>query len=153
LPCHTTTPSRSTTQTDRFAERHVEPDVHTHDRLLVNRLIRLDSNGVETGSDYPSWRYLSGVVRTKLRAGTEAALDPAFARNVEALKRVQPEDLPPSAMTARPGAPRVPAENVALFADGRRPEYVLGLTMRSRPTRMASPYPATFSPTHRMRSE
>jgi len=45
-------------------------------------------------------------VRTKLRTASEAAaLDPAFARNVEALKRVQPEDLPPSAITARLGAP------------------------------------------------
>jgi len=61
--------------------------------------------------------YLSGAVRTKLRAATEAAaLDPGFARNVEALTRVQPEDLPPSAITARLGAPWVPAEDVALFA-------------------------------------
>jgi len=45
-------------------------------------------------------------VRTKLRTASEAAaLDPAFARNVEALKRVQPEDLPPSSITARLGAP------------------------------------------------
>jgi N12 class adenine-specific DNA methylase/adenine-specific DNA methylase len=61
--------------------------------------------------------YLSGAVRTRLRAATvAAALDPAFGRNVEALTRVQPEDLPPSAITARLGAPWVPADDVALFA-------------------------------------
>jgi len=61
--------------------------------------------------------YLSGTVRTKLRAATQAAsLDPAYGRNVEALTHVQPEDLPPSAITARLGAPWVPVEDVALFA-------------------------------------
>ena len=57
-------------------------------------------------ASHPLHGYHSGAVRTKLRTASEAAaLDPAFARNVEALKRVQPEDLPPSAITARLGAP------------------------------------------------
>ena len=56
-------------------------------------------------------------MRTKLAdAETAAATDPRYARNVEALKRVQPEDLPPSAITARLGAPWIPADDVALFA-------------------------------------
>jgi hypothetical protein len=38
----------------RLGQRHVEPGKYTHNRLLVNRLIRLDSKVVESGSDYPS---------------------------------------------------------------------------------------------------
>jgi N12 class adenine-specific DNA methylase/adenine-specific DNA methylase len=60
--------------------------------------------------------YLSGGVRRKLaRAQLAAEDDPRFARNVEALVRVQPADLTPSEITARLGAPWVPADDVALF--------------------------------------
>jgi hypothetical protein len=48
--------------------------------------------------------YLSGSVRTKLaRAETAAEHDPQYARNVAALRRVQPDDLRPSDITARLG--------------------------------------------------
>lgn len=61
--------------------------------------------------------YLSGAVRTKLaQAAMAAEHDPHYARNVEALRRVQPEDLPPSDITARPGAPWIPAADVEAFA-------------------------------------
>ena len=46
-----------------------------------------------------------------------AALDPRYQRNVEALEKIQPEDLKPSDITARLGAPWIPAEVVAAFAD------------------------------------
>ncbi|HEY1413694.1 MAG TPA: lactate dehydrogenase, partial [Rhodopila sp.] len=60
---------------------------------------------------------LSGPVRSKLAAAREAAAnDPRFARNVAALERVQPEDLRPSDITARLGAPWIPAEVVAQFS-------------------------------------
>ncbi len=61
--------------------------------------------------------YLSGAVRTKLTiAEAVAARDASFARNVAALRRVQPEDLPPSDITARLGAPWIPAADVEAFA-------------------------------------
>ena len=41
---------------------------------------------------------------------------PRFARNVEALLRVQPVDLRPSDITARLGAPWLPASDIALFS-------------------------------------
>ncbi|HBY28364.1 MAG TPA: lactate dehydrogenase, partial [Bradyrhizobium sp.] len=44
-----------------------------------------------------------------------AALDPAYARNVEALGRVQPADLRPSDITARLGAPWIPAADIIAF--------------------------------------
>ncbi|RFC63834.1 DEAD/DEAH box helicase family protein [Mesorhizobium denitrificans] len=67
-----------------------------------------------------SWRttdaYLSGHVRDKLAiAESAAALDPAYERNVRALVKVQPADLRPSDITARLGAPWIPAADVVTF--------------------------------------
>ncbi|KKB84654.1 lactate dehydrogenase [Devosia limi DSM 17137] len=67
-----------------------------------------------------SWQtadaYLSGAVRSKLAiAEAAAALDPNFARNVRALIEVQPADLRPSDITARLGAPWIPAADVVAF--------------------------------------
>lgn len=60
--------------------------------------------------------YLSGAVRSKLEiAQAAAALDPAFRKNVVALDRVQPADLRPSDITARLGAPWIPASDVVAF--------------------------------------
>src|ERR1019366_5166169 len=57
--------------------------------------------------------YLSGSVRTKLAIAEAAAeRDPHYARNVTALRLVQPEDLRPSDITARLGAPRVPSRDI-----------------------------------------
>jgi len=61
--------------------------------------------------------YLSGPVRTKLAAAeASAALDPRFDRNVAALKRVQPEDLKPSDISARLGGPWIPTDVVEAFS-------------------------------------
>ena len=61
--------------------------------------------------------YLSGLVRGKLaKAEAAAATNPRYASNVDALRRVQPPDLRPSDITARLGAPWIPAEMVALFS-------------------------------------
>lgn len=60
--------------------------------------------------------YLSGAVRDKLRAAdAAAALDPQFQRNVSALEAVQPIDLKPSDITARLGAPWIPAVDIVAF--------------------------------------
>ena len=67
--------------------------------------------------------YLSGKIRDKLTAAqAAAALDPRYQRNVAALERTLPEDLKPSDITARLGAPWIPADVVAAFA-----EEVLGV--------------------------
>ncbi|NGO40665.1 DEAD/DEAH box helicase family protein [Streptomyces ureilyticus] len=59
----------------------------------------------------PSHRYLSGNVRTKLAAAkARAADDPTFLGNVAALERVQPDDLAPSEIKAKIGAPWVPVD-------------------------------------------
>ena len=60
--------------------------------------------------------YLSGSVRTKLAiAEAAAALDPSYQRNVAALRRVQPEDLRPSDITAKLGAPWIAAADIEAF--------------------------------------
>ncbi|BAB54701.1 DNA methylase (plasmid) [Mesorhizobium japonicum MAFF 303099] len=70
----------------------------------------------ETGSWHTADAYLSGQVRDKLKAAkAAAALDPVFERNVRALVEVQPADLRPSDITARLGAPWIPAADVVAF--------------------------------------
>jgi N12 class adenine-specific DNA methylase/predicted RNA methylase len=62
--------------------------------------------------------YLSGKIRDKLTAAqAAAALDPRYQRNVAALEKTLPEDLKPSDITARLGAPWIPADAVAAFAE------------------------------------
>ena len=61
--------------------------------------------------------YLSGSVRTRLAvADAAAALDPQYERNVIALRAVQPNDISPSDITARLGAPWIPTDVIEAFA-------------------------------------
>ena len=70
----------------------------------------------ETGSWQTADAYLSGKVRDKLKAAeAAAALDPVFECNVRALRDVQPADLSPSDITARLGAPWIPATDIVDF--------------------------------------
>ncbi|TIU80041.1 MAG: lactate dehydrogenase, partial [Mesorhizobium sp.] len=69
-----------------------------------------------TGSWQTADAYLSGAVRDKLKTAEAAAsLDPGYQRNVAALREVQPADLSPSDITARLGAPWIPATDVVAF--------------------------------------
>ncbi|RWF83128.1 N-6 DNA methylase [Mesorhizobium sp.] len=100
---------------------HVDPD---HIAELLHRGV--DDVIAELGSAIfrdpadGSWQtadaYLSGPIRDKLRtAEAAAALDPAYERNVSALHGVQPADLSPSDITARLGAPWIPATDIVAF--------------------------------------
>lgn len=64
------------------------------------------------------WRtadeYLSGNVRHKLALAEKAG--PTYARNAEALRRVQPEDVLPGDIDANLGAPWIPAFDIQAFA-------------------------------------
>jgi N12 class adenine-specific DNA methylase len=74
--------------------------------------------------------YLSGSVRTKLALAEGAARsDPLYARNVAALRLVQPEDLSPSDITTRLGAPWVPAVDIEAFI-----QEIMGTETRVRHT-------------------
>jgi N12 class adenine-specific DNA methylase/adenine-specific DNA methylase len=96
---------------DHIAELlHRDPDAVIAD--LGDAIFRNPADGGWQTSD----AYLSGPVRTKLAAAIAAAeLDPAFNRNVSALEEVQPADLRPSDITARLGAPWIPASDVVAF--------------------------------------
>ena len=65
-----------------------------------------------------SWQtadgYLSGNVRAKLVVAEHAG--PEFARNAEALKAVQPEDVLPGDIDANLAAPWIPASDITAFA-------------------------------------
>ncbi|MFZ1427664.1 MAG: DEAD/DEAH box helicase family protein, partial [Geminicoccaceae bacterium] len=80
----------------------------------------------QTGRLETADSYLSGPVRDKLAlAQAIAAADPAFTRNVTALERVQPPDLAPSQITARLGAPWIPARVIERFV-----KETLGIAIR-----------------------
>lgn len=64
----------------------------------------------------PAALYLSGLVRAKLTAATVAAeADPSYRRNVAALEAVLPRWLGPHEISARLGAPWIPASDVEAF--------------------------------------
>src|SRR5581483_4377417 len=61
--------------------------------------------------------YLSGNVRAKLAVAEAAAVsDKQFRANVDALRHVQPADLPASEIDARLGSVWIPAEDICRFA-------------------------------------
>ncbi|MGA9450596.1 MAG: hypothetical protein WBW41_04535, partial [Verrucomicrobiia bacterium] len=61
-------------------------------------------------------QYLSGNVREKLIAADAASVtDPRFRANVEALKSVQPQDLPATEIDVRLGAAWLPEQDVEKF--------------------------------------
>jgi N12 class adenine-specific DNA methylase/phage gp29-like protein len=81
----------------------------------------------------PADQYLSGNVRKKLvMAKAAAAADPRYKANVEALERVQPEDIDYQDIDVRLGAPWVPPDDIRRFAaeitgiypDSFRCEYI-----------------------------
>ena len=64
----------------------------------------------ETGRWESADRYLTGRVRAKLESAQLAAdADPKYRNNVEALEKVQPEDIPAGDIAVPLGAPWVPA--------------------------------------------
>ena len=68
--------------------------------------------------------YLSGNVREKLEAAVEAAKsEPKYDKNVEELKKVQPEDLKPEDINANLGVPWIPESDIEAFADKLLDEF------------------------------
>lgn len=63
-------------------------------------------------------QYLSGNVKRKLARAEEAAkTNQPYARNVEALRAVQPKDIEAVDINVKPGASWIPADVMASFAD------------------------------------
>ena len=86
---------------------HIAELLHRDVADVIDELGQAIFQDPTSGSWQTADAYLSGAVRSKLAAAeAAAALDPAFARNVEALKGVQPADLgPPTSppVSAHPG--------------------------------------------------
>jgi len=95
---------------------HVAELMHGDVNAVIDELGEAIFHDPENGSWLTADAYLSGAVRSKLAAARAAAeLDPSFARNVAALERVQPPDLRRSDITARLGAPWIPAADIISF--------------------------------------
>lgn len=95
---------------------HIAELLHRDAPDVVAELGRAIFRDPANGSWQTADAYLSGPVREKLKtAEAAAALDPEYERNVSALQGVQPADLKPSDITARLGAPWVPAADVVAF--------------------------------------
>jgi N12 class adenine-specific DNA methylase/adenine-specific DNA methylase len=95
---------------------HIAELLHTDADAVIADLGDAIFRDPESGAWQTADAYLSGQVRDKLKAAQAvAALDPAFERNVRALVAVQPADLGPSDITARLGAPWIPAADVVAF--------------------------------------
>ncbi|MBY5717045.1 DEAD/DEAH box helicase family protein [Rhizobium leguminosarum] len=100
----------------RVDPEHIAELLHRDPDAVIDELGDAIFRDPADGSWQTSDAYLSGPVRTKLIvAEAAAALDPAFERNVRALQDVQPADLRPSDITARLGAPWIPASDVVAF--------------------------------------
>ncbi|MCZ7940343.1 DEAD/DEAH box helicase family protein [Agrobacterium salinitolerans] len=100
----------------RVDVEHIAELLHRHADAVVDELGDAIFQDPADGSWQTSDASLSGAVRTKLGvAEAAAALDPAYERNVRALQAVQPADLRPSDITARLGAPWIPASDVVAF--------------------------------------
>src|SRR5579871_4299249 len=78
---------------------------------LIGQVFQTPQGTWETADEY-----LSGNVRAKLRTAEAAAgINPVFARNVEALRAVQPEDIRPGDIQARLGASWIPKSDMQDF--------------------------------------
>jgi N12 class adenine-specific DNA methylase len=85
-------------------------------RQLQRELDNLIYQNPEGGAWETADRYLSGDVRARLAAASAAAtLDSSYGRNVEALKAVQPADIPPGDISARLGSSWIPASDISDF--------------------------------------
>ncbi|MAS07142.1 MAG: lactate dehydrogenase [Ahrensia sp.] len=95
---------------------HIAELLHEDRGTVIEELGSAIYRDPADGSWQTSDAYLSGPVRDKLAIAEAAAgLDPVYTRNVEALEGVQPADLSPSEITARLGAPWIPASDVVDF--------------------------------------
>ncbi|MDF1631174.1 N-6 DNA methylase [Mycoplana sp. MJR14] len=95
---------------------HIAELLHKHADGVIDELGDAIFRDPADGSWQTADAYLAGPVRTKLAVAEAAAgLDPAYERNVRALQAVQPADLRPSDITARLGAPWIPASDVVAF--------------------------------------
>ncbi len=84
------------------------------DQQVIAELGDLIYHDPETSTWQTADAYLSGNVREKLAAAERAG--PEYARNAQALREVQPEDVLPGDIDANLGAPWIPETDIQSFA-------------------------------------
>lgn len=98
-------------------------------RVRLGTLVFDDPDG---GPPVPAAIYLSGHVRSKLRAAQAALADDGevWQANVTALEAVQPRDLEPAEIDARLGAPWIPPADIKAFCADvlEAPDVAVGYT-------------------------
>jgi N12 class adenine-specific DNA methylase len=98
----------------RMSELTSRPAAELQKELEAENLVFTDP---KTRTWQTAEEYLSGSVRTKLREAQKLAkVEPEFKRNVEALEKALPEDIPPGDIFAALGVTWVPGETYAKFA-------------------------------------
>ena len=100
---------RGTVDLPYIATLYGKPEAH-----IIDELGDLIFHDPESKSWQTADAYLSGNVRSKLAAAEQAG--PSYARNAEALRNVQPEDVLPGDIDANLGAPWIPERDINAFA-------------------------------------
>lgn len=96
----------------RIAELYGKPEADIV-KELGDRIYQSPDGSYETADIY-----LSGNVKQKLARAEEAAKEnPAYNRNVQALRDVIPADIEPVDIDVKAGAPWIPAKHVAAFVN------------------------------------
>jgi N12 class adenine-specific DNA methylase len=85
------------------------------EQAIISELGDLIYRDPQTRNWQTADEYLSGNVREKLKVAERAG--PDYARNAEALRHVQPEDVPPGDIDANLGAPWIPEKDIKAFAE------------------------------------
>jgi N12 class adenine-specific DNA methylase len=100
---------RGTVELPYIAKLYGKPE-----QQIIDELGDLIFHDPESKSWQTADAYLSGNVRAKLAAAERAG--PQYARNVNALREVQPEDVLPGDIDANLGAPWIPEGDIQAFA-------------------------------------
>jgi N12 class adenine-specific DNA methylase len=100
---------RGTVDLPFIAELYGKPESQ-----VISELGDLIYSDLESRSWQTADAYLSGNVRAKLAAAVAAGAE--YARNVDSLKSVQPEDVLPGDIDANLGAPWIPVADIQAFA-------------------------------------
>ncbi len=126
---------------DRFQEQGIEPDDAMQmivQELREKELVFFDPEKQVADDPYAGFversAYLSGNIRRKLAmAESMAEMDPAYQKNVDALKEVLPIDIPASEISVTMGAAWIDPEDYTKFLNhlsGRPTYHTLGMEVR-----------------------
>ena len=108
----------SLNETGRIAWDRMSQLTGTPEETLKKELTGLVFQDPTTNIWQMADEYLSGSVRKKLKeAKAIAKMDPRYQANVDALEKVQPEDLPPGRIKAVMGVTWVPLDTYAKFIE------------------------------------